>query len=43
MAFKNSKDEKFSDQIGGNSAIWHKKIYLISKDEVTRGKWAFTF
>ena len=33
----------FSDQIGGNSAIWHKKIYLISKDEVTRGKWPLKY
>ncbi len=33
----------FSDQIGGNSALWHKKIYLISKDEVTRGKWPLKY
>ena len=33
----------FSDQIGGNSALWHKKIYLISKDEVTRGDWPLKY
>ena len=33
----------FSDQIGGNSALWHKKIYLITKDEVTNGKWPLKY
>jgi len=33
----------FSNQIGGNSALWHKKIYLISRDEVTRGKWPLKY
>ncbi len=33
----------FSDQLGGNSALWHKKIYLISKDEITKGKWPLKY
>lgn len=33
----------FSNQIGGNSALWHKKIYLISKDEVAKGKWPLKY
>ncbi len=33
----------FSDQLGGNSALWHKKIYLISKEEVTNGKWSIKY
>lgn len=33
----------FSDQIGGNSALWHKKIYLITKDEITKGQWPLKY
>ena len=33
----------FSDQIGGNSALWHKKIYLISKDEIEKGRWPLKY
>ncbi len=33
----------FSDQLGGNSALWHKKIYLITKDEIIKGKWPLKF
>lgn len=29
----------FSDQLGGNSALWHSKIYLLSKAEVEKYNW----
>lgn len=33
----------FSDQLGGNSALWHKKIYLLSKEEFKKGNWPFEY
>ena len=29
----------FSNQLGGNSALWNNKVYLISKDEMQLGNW----
>ena len=29
----------FSNQLGGNSALWNDKVYLISKDEMQLGNW----
>ena len=29
----------FSNQLGGNSALWNNKVYLISKDEMRLGNW----
>ena len=29
----------FSNQMGGNSALWHSKIYLLSKNEVQKYNW----
>ncbi len=33
----------YSDQLGGNSALWHGKIYLISEKEFTENKWGFEY
>jgi hypothetical protein len=33
----------FSNKIGGNSALWHNKIYLLTKDEFDEGKWKFKY
>ena len=33
----------YSDQLGGNSALWHGKIYLISEKEFTEHKWGFEY
>ena len=33
----------FSDQLGGNSALWNSKVYLISQDEFNKGNWLFTY
>jgi hypothetical protein len=33
----------FSDQLGGNSALWHNKIYLISKKEFETGEWPISY
>lgn len=33
----------FSNQLGGNSALWNCKIYLISKDEFKSGNWPFNY
>ena len=33
----------FSNQLGGNSALWHSKIYLISKDEFNSQEWGFEY
>lgn len=33
----------FSDQLGGNSALWNSKVYLISQDEFNKGNWHFTY
>ena len=29
----------FSNQLGGNSALWHSKIYLLSKNEIQKYNW----
>ena len=34
---------QFSDQLGGNSALWNNKIFLISKDEFNKFNWGFTY
>lgn len=33
----------FSNQLGGNSALWNCKIYLISKDEFNNDSWSFKY
>ena len=33
----------FSDQLGGNSTLWHNKIYLISQKEFEIGKWPISY
>ena len=33
----------FSDQLGGNSALWHGKIYLISEREFKEDSWGFKY
>ncbi len=33
----------FSNQLGGNSALWHGKIYLISNKEFDKNKWGFDY
>jgi hypothetical protein len=33
----------YSDQLGGNSALWHGKIYLISEKEYNESKWGFGY
>ena len=33
----------FSNQLGGNSALWNNKIYLLSKDEFNTENWGFTY
>lgn len=33
----------YSDQLGGNSALWHGKIYLISEKEFAQHKWGFEY
>ena len=33
----------FGNQLGGNSALWHSKIYLISKDEFNSQEWGFEY
>jgi len=33
----------FSNQLGGNSALWHSKIYLISEDEFNIQEWGFDY
>ena len=33
----------FSNQLGGNSALWHGKIYLISNKEFNKIKWGFDY
>ena len=33
----------FSNQLGGNSALWDCKIYLISKEEFNSGSWPFHY
>ncbi len=33
----------FSNKLGGNSELWHNKIFLISKDEFEEQKWGFSY
>jgi len=33
----------YSNQLGGNSALWNHKIYLISKDEFNSDDWPFKY
>ncbi|MDA9663447.1 GMC oxidoreductase [Candidatus Pelagibacter sp.] len=33
----------FSNQLGGNSALWNNKIYLISEDEFNSSNWPFPY
>ena len=33
----------FSNQLGGNSALWNNKISLITKEEFVSGKWPFNY
>ena len=33
----------FSNQLGGNSALWNNKVYLISEDEFIAGEWLFSY
>ena len=33
----------YSNQLGGNSALWHGKIYLISEKEFEEDKWGFKY
>ena len=33
----------YSNQLGGNSALWNNKIYLISKEEFQAGNWSFEY
>lgn len=33
----------YSDQLGGNSALWHGKIYLISEKEFNENRWGFKY
>ncbi|AFS47194.1 GMC oxidoreductase [alpha proteobacterium HIMB5] len=33
----------FSNQLGGNSALWNNKVYLISEDEFKSGDWGFGY
>ena len=33
----------YSNKIGGNSALWHNKIFLISKKEFKEKHWGFKY
>ena len=33
----------FSNQLGGNSALWNNKIYLLTKDEFKTEDWKFSY
>ena len=33
----------YSNQLGGNSTLWHSKIYLISQNEFNKFYWGFKF
>jgi len=33
----------FSNQLGGNSALWNNKIYLLTKDEFNTDNWGFGY
>ena len=38
----NNYNPVYSNRLGGNSILWHSKVYLISKKEFDIGKWPFT-
>ena len=33
----------YSNQLGGNSALWNNKVYLISENEFNTGNWGFDY
>ena len=33
----------FSNRLGGNSKLWHNKVYLISKKEFDTGEWPISY
>ena len=33
----------FSNKLGGNSELWHNKIFLLSSDEFSKKKWKFSY
>ena len=33
----------FSNKLGGNSELWHNKIFLLSPDEFSKKKWKFSY
>jgi hypothetical protein len=33
----------FSNKLGGNSELWHNKIFLLTKDEFDKKKWGFSY
>ncbi len=39
----NNYNPVFSNRLGGNSILWHSKVYLISEKEFDTGEWPFTY
>lgn len=39
----NNYNPVFSNRLGGNSILWHSKVYLISEKEFNLGEWPFTY
>ncbi len=39
----NNYNPVFSNRLGGNSLLWHSKVYLISEKEFALGEWPFTY
>ena len=39
----NNYNPVYSNRLGGNSILWHSKVYLISKKEFDIGKWPFGY
>tara|TARA_Y100000816_G_scaffold249144_1_gene198607 strand:- start:4101 stop:5504 length:1404 start_codon:yes stop_codon:yes gene_type:complete len=33
----------YSNELGGNSVLWHSKIYLVSKNEFDKSYWGFSY
>ena len=33
----------YSNRLGGNSILWHSKVYLISEKEFETGEWPFAY
>ena len=33
----------FSNRLGGNSVLWHSKVYLMSEKEFDTGEWPFNY